>query len=79
MSNTITGSNTTFNSKIGKQVFNVHISTITAGDIILCLDGRERTVNKEFIKKGFMGVTLFGDSYRLGTLPVQKVVYKLAV
>lgn len=57
---------------------NVHISTIVAGDTILHTDGKLTTVCNSNIKTGFMGITLFGDSYRLGTLPVIKVTFKTA-
>jgi hypothetical protein len=51
----------------------VHIKTIRSGDTIKHTDGHVRTVCASDIKKSeFMGVTLFGDSYRLGNLPVQK-------
>jgi hypothetical protein len=52
----------------------VHISQIAAGDTIEH-EGALRTVSGNNIKKdSFMGTTLFGDSYRLGTKPVNKVV-----
>lgn len=52
----------------------VHISQIAAGDTIFH-DGYLRTVSGNNIKKdACMGTTLFGDSYALGTKPVQKVV-----
>ena len=50
-----------------------HISEIKQGDTVM-IDGEMRTVGKNNIKSGFMGITLFGDSYRLGSQPVQKVV-----
>jgi hypothetical protein len=60
-----------------KTIVEVHISTISNGDTIICLDGEERTINQEFIKKDhFFGTTIFGDSYNLGTIPVKKVIYK---
>lgn len=52
----------------------VHISQISAGDTVEH-GGFIRTVDKEYIKRGgFCGDTLFGDSYRSGTIPVKKVV-----
>lgn len=48
-----------------------HISTIRAGDTVEH-QGRLMTVCASNLKRGFMGITLFGDSYRLGTLPVKK-------
>jgi hypothetical protein len=43
----------------------VHVSDIKVGD---CIEhqGRLMTVCRKDIKKGFMGLTIFGDSYRLG-------------
>lgn len=52
-----------------------HISLINVGDTIIH-EGKERTVCQENIKFGFCGKTLFGDSYRAGTLPVTVVIYK---
>lgn len=58
------------------KVENVHISTIVPGDTILCADGNLRTVCRKDIRKdSFMGRTLFGDPYRLGTVPVKKVTF----
>ena len=55
----------------------VHISTISIGDSILCPDGKERTVSKGNIKRSeFMGISIFGDTYNLGTKPVKKVIYE---
>lgn len=52
----------------------VHISTISAGDTIIH-EGKLTTVCSNNIKRGgFCGDTLFGDSYRSGSTPVQKVV-----
>ena len=53
----------------------VHISKISAGDTIVANDGKLTTVCANNIKRGgFCGDTIFGDSYRSGTIPVQKVV-----
>lgn len=43
----------------------VHVSDIKVGD---CIEhqGNLMTVCRNDIKKGFMGLTIFGDSYRLG-------------
>ena len=57
------------------KIKEVHISTIKVDEIVLCPDGIIRTVGPHNLKKGFMGVTLWGDSYRLGTIPVKKVIY----
>jgi len=60
-----------------ERVVEVHLSTIMHGDTIICSDGKERTVSKEFIKRcQFLGTTLYGDSYRLGTIPVKKIIYE---
>ena len=51
----------------------VHISTIVGGSTILH-DGHLRTVCNSNIKRSeFMGITIFGDSYRLGQDPVKRV------
>lgn len=55
----------------------VHISTISVGDTIIH-HGEMKTVSPAFLKKdGFMGTTLFGDSYRLGRQKVTKATFKL--
>lgn len=39
------------------------------------LNGHEQTIKKSHIKDDpFMGRTLFGDSYRLGTILIEKVI-----
>ncbi|KKN51765.1 hypothetical protein LCGC14_0619420 [marine sediment metagenome] len=56
------------------EVSKKHISLIRAGDTIdHC--GKHRTVCTKDIKRGFCGITIFGDSYRLGTIPVAVVGY----
>lgn len=54
----------------------IHISEIKPGDTILHTDGKLRTVCKNNIKRGFSGITLFGDPYKLGIEPVKKVIIK---
>lgn len=49
-----------------------HISLINLGDTIE-VDGVLHTVGRNDLKSGFMGLTLRGDSYRLGTVPVLRV------
>jgi hypothetical protein len=49
-----------------------HIDLISHGDTVEHY-GELRTVCSSDINSGFMGVTIFGDSYRLGTLPVIRV------
>lgn len=52
-----------------------HISQIRQGDYIEH-QGEIVTVSNQWIKKcSFMGLTLYGDSYNLGTKMVKKVVY----
>lgn len=52
----------------------VHISQISAGDTIEHY-GKLTTVSENNIKRdSFLGITLFGDSYNLGTKPVNKVM-----
>jgi hypothetical protein len=46
-----------------------HISEIRAGHTIIH-NGQPRTVSAQDIKNGFMGLCIFGDSYRLGSKPV---------
>jgi len=47
-----------------------HISRIRSGDTIFH-KGKDRTVCKKDIKyDDFMGISIFGDCYRLGTIPV---------
>jgi hypothetical protein len=62
-----------------RKILEVHISSISIGDTIICdSDGLERTVGKGNIKRGsFMGISIFGDSYRLGTVLVKKVLYEI--
>lgn len=56
-----------------RTVKKVHISTIKHGDTVL-IDGVEKTVGKNHIKYDqFMGYSLFGDSFMLGRIPVEKV------
>lgn len=54
----------------------VNKNDIQVGDAILCKDGNIRTVCRNNINyDSFMGLSIFGDSYRLGYEPVKKVVY----
>jgi hypothetical protein len=46
----------------------VHISRVRPGDVVVCSDGHDRTIGAKDIKRGgFLGTTLWGDSYRSGT------------
>jgi len=52
----------------------VHISRISVGDTIE-RDGKLTTISGNNLKVNtFMGTTLFGDSYKLGSVAVNKVV-----
>ena len=58
------------------KIEEVHISTIKQGYTILHIDNLIYTVSENWIKKGFMGVTLYGDSYNLGTILVKKIIFE---
>lgn len=51
----------------------VHIDTICRDDVVFH-DGKVRTVGKNLRHGGLCGTTLWGDSYRLGTVAVKLVV-----
>ena len=54
----------------------MHIAAIRPGDTVIH-DGVEKTVSGTDIKRdGFMGKTVFGDSYRLGRQLVRVVIYE---
>jgi len=54
----------------------VHISTVSVGDTVLHY-GKARTVGRENLSyELLMGHCIFGDSYRVGTKPVIKLVYQ---
>ena len=60
-----------------EKIVEVNISTITIGDTIICNDGFKRTVSKDNIKKDpLFGITVFGDSYKIGNMPIKKVIYE---
>jgi ribosomal protein L19 len=53
----------------------VHISTIRAGDTVM-IDGQLKTVGKKDIRRNnFTGVTLWGDSHKLGRDPITRVIF----
>lgn len=56
------------------KIKEVHISIIKHGDTILHVDGIVKTVSICNIKRGFCGIALFGDSYRMGTMLVKKIL-----
>ena len=51
-----------------------HISEIRPGDTVE-IDGYLKTVCHGDIRKGFMGRTLWGDSYHLGAKPVARAIF----
>lgn len=51
----------------------IHISRIMVGDTIFH-DNKEMTVCKNNLKQGFCGLTVFGDSYKMGTAPVMRIL-----
>lgn len=54
----------------------VNIETIKVGDTVICEDGYMQTVCKSDIKHGgFMGMSLFGDSYHSGRKKVKKIIF----
>ena len=58
----------------------VDIQDIKVGDTIIDNDGKRKLVSKGNIKYNeFMGLTLFGDCYKLGTQKVRKLIFKEAV
>jgi hypothetical protein len=57
----------------------VHISSIREGDMVE-VNGHLKTVGRGNLKYDkFMGLSLFGDTYRLGTILVTKCAYERAV
>ena len=57
------------------MVVHVHKNRIVAGDVIVCPDGKERTVCQADIRySSFMGVTIFGNSYHGGHKLVPRVM-----
>lgn len=57
----------------------VQISTIQPGDTVMH-DGKMKTVCRNNIKHdSFIGVTLFGDCYKMGRKLVQKVIIHRAL
>ena len=55
-----------------------HISTISVGDVVEH-NGKLMTVGDGDMKRSeFMGVSIFGDSYRMGNKPARLVIMKRA-
>lgn len=58
------------------DVVEVHKSLVGVGDIVVCEDGKERTVcAKDIDRDDLFGITIFGDSYVLGRKPVKILKY----
>lgn len=56
------------------------IQDIKIGDAIIDNDDKIKLVSKGNLKYNeFMGLTLFGDCYKLGTQKVRKLIFKEAV
>lgn len=56
------------------KIIPTHISQINIGDTIKCRDGVIRTVSRDSIHQDkLMGVTIFGDCYNIGYIPVEKL------
>lgn len=57
----------------------VHVDEIRPGDLIE-FRGEIKTVCAADIRRGgFMGTTIFGDSFRCGSLPVQRATVRRTV
>lgn len=52
----------------------VHINAIRSGDTVIHDDNIKTVSNNNISRGGFMGTTLFGDSYRCGHRLVTKVI-----
>lgn len=56
------------------KIVNAHISDIYVGDTVI-YDGHIRTLTRADFATGFVGNTIYGDSYKLGLEPVQLVLF----
>lgn len=54
----------------------VHISKIKNGDTIEHGGGLRTVCNNNIKRSDFMGVTIFGDSYNLGTKKVKRMIVR---
>lgn len=52
-----------------------HINALQVGDTVLHKGGLVTVCRRNPKRRGFMGTTLLGDCYRLGALPVTRVVF----
>ena len=58
----------------------VDIQDIKIGDVIIDNDDTTKLVSQGNLKYDkFMGLTLFGDCYKLGTQKVRKLIFKKVV
>lgn len=57
------------------KITKVHISEIKVGDTII-FNGKQSTVCKNnILKADFLPMSIFGDSFRSGTILVEKVLF----
>lgn len=62
-----------------RTVTTKNINEVRAGDVVW-KDGREHTISAKDIRRcSFMGVTVLGDSYSLGTRAVEVVTHERAL
>ena len=52
----------------------VHKSKIQVGDCII-IDGIAKTVSRCDMNTGFMGVTIFEESFKIGTVQVERCLF----
>ena len=64
-----------------KKQYNYSLTDINTWEVFAGLtilhEGQIKTVCRNNIKRGFLGITLFGDSYCSGLKPVKLVTFKL--
>jgi len=63
--------------KTNYKIDEVHISTIRSGDTINHLGINTTVCNNNIKRCDFMGISIFGDTYKLGTMLIKKVTYIL--
>lgn len=51
----------------------IHISILRSGDTILHNNIAMTVCNNNLKRDDFMGISVFGDCYRLGTIPVLRI------
>ena len=54
----------------------VDISSVKVGDLVVHNEEIKTVCRTDFGYSEFMGITLFGDSYRLGTKKIKLVIKK---